>query len=198
LSIQNGELVVANAPVPRGSFFSRWLAVNGHFLEDLRMVKLPNDILRKFFLKKPPSGEDNALTLRRHQILARILESLAATNKRKNSALVIVYLPVRGEVWAPESSQPLRILLSEEAGAQNIPYFDLTTEFSRLHANEIERLYISESVTDYNHAVGHYSVAGNEIVTRTLYHLLLSQPSIAEKLSASRPQAAGTPPAAVH
>jgi hypothetical protein len=180
LDVRDGKLVVENVPVPRTAFVAPWLARNMQLVDRLRTVQLLRSLL--------PAASDPELPEEGHtrEVLAKILEELAALNQSKKSLLVVVLLPTQAD-YASSESRGLRRFLTEELNRQQIPFFDLIRDLRELPPVELQRLFIQEGGGIHEAASGHYSVLGNELVARLLHERLVAIPSIASRLAPQAP-----------
>ena len=183
LKVQNGELKATNVPVPRQSPIIPRLALVRRLLVNLKAVELMHDIGSKFAARGNPAATSNSTAPDQRQVVAKILESLQATNKRKNSTVILLYQPVAEECRAPESTQASRSLLEQEALKQGVPFLDLTNDFANLPAQSFDKLFLGKGSEEYVIVRGHYSAEGNRYVAQLLYQWLIARPAIAEKLS---------------
>jgi hypothetical protein len=180
LDVRDGELIVENVPVPRTAFYAPWIARNMQLVDRLRTVQLLRSLL--------PAGTDSELPgeAQTREVLAKIIEELAALNQSKGSLLVIVLLPTQAD-YASNESGSLRRFLAQELNRQEILYFDLIRDLRQLPPGELPRLFIQEGSETHEAAGGHYSVRGNEYIAGLLYERLVAMPSIASRLATHDP-----------
>jgi hypothetical protein len=180
LDVRDGKLLVENVPVPRTAFFAPWLARNMQLVDRLRTVALLRSLL--------PAASDSELPGEAHtrEVLAKIIEELAALNQSKESLLVIVLLPTQAD-YSSNESRGLRRFLTDELNRQQILFFDLVRDLRELPPVELQRLFIQEGGGIDEAASGHYSVRGNELVARLLHERLVAIPSIAARLAPEEP-----------
>ena len=171
LAVENGELVPKNVPVPRIAWSST--------LARFRMA-LGNTCLMRFCLNRlnsraaPPAGLPRQTNNGTILVLGRLLDDLRELNRARNSALVLVYLPVRDESRLVMA--PWRRFLSEYAKEHDVLYLDLVEDFHGLTLSETDSCFIPEGGNDRWCAGGHYSEHGNAFVADLIYHGLLEDP----------------------
>jgi hypothetical protein len=186
LKLQNGGLVVANVPVPR--YVRRWVPAL-HLVKDLRSVQLAQTLLKKISPARPPSQPDPAF----QQIVSLLIDDLHSINNRKDSILVLVYLPTEGDYDGTDDSLPQwRTLMHQEAAREGLQLIDLTDDFQKLPPQEVRRFFISTNSNTVPFASGHYSNEGHDFVAKKIYSYLFSRPEIQKKF-AERVQVAATP-----
>ncbi|NEQ75624.1 MAG: hypothetical protein F6K23_22785 [Okeania sp. SIO2C9] len=172
LSLENGELVNDNFPVPRGSFLVPKITEGSRYLQELRFLNL----WQTLFPRKLET--DNKYVVQTPAIAIKIFEYLAKINQEKNSKLVVVYLPIRSDYDRNESDF-WRQYLQAELEKRNIIYIDLIAEFrNRMPNEQVETAFLGGN--------GHYSVSGNEFFANLLYEKLLSMPEVAVILQGNR------------
>jgi hypothetical protein len=198
LTLCSGQLTVTNVPVPKYPAFMPWIAQNGWLFKELRTVRVMESIANRVVPRPEPAANSNNIAQAPAQIVAKILESLQATNRQKASILIVVFLPTKSDASEAERSQQLRDFLEQETKRQHIPFFDLTDEFSSVRAMDVDKLFISQRIEDYTHAMGHYTAQGNELVAQALYRRLMTLPELAEKLSDRSSPSSRTPRAGTH
>ncbi|MEM1171303.1 MAG: hypothetical protein AAGJ08_20030 [Cyanobacteria bacterium P01_H01_bin.35] len=165
LSLENGELVNHNFPVPRGSFLVPKITEGSRYIQELRFVSF----WQTLFPRKLET--DRQYVAQTPAIAIKIFEELAEINRDKNSKLVVVYLPIRSDYYGNESDS-WRKYLQVELEKRNIIYLDLIAEFRKIMPNEkVETVFLGGN--------GHYSVFGNEFFANVLYEKLLSLPEVA-------------------
>jgi len=175
LDVHNDQLVVENVPVPRTAFYAPWFARNVQLVDRLRTVQLLRSIL--------PTPSDSELPGEAHtrEVLAKVIEELAAVNHSQNSLLVIVLLPTEAD-YATNESRRLRRFLTQELGRQEIPFFDLIRDLRGLPTGEVPRLFLHNDPGIHEAAGGHYSIGGNEYIAGLLYERLTAMPAFASLL----------------
>jgi hypothetical protein len=113
-----------------------------------------------------------------------MIEDLQMIEKRKNSVLVLVYLPTRGYDY--EQSVPSvawRAFIRAECGKRGVAFIDLLDDFQKLPLTMRDGMFIwPGSVQYFAEVPGHYNDQGHEYVAKQLYARLVSIPEVAEKL----------------
>ncbi|NEQ38463.1 MAG: hypothetical protein F6K40_20205 [Okeania sp. SIO3I5] len=164
LSLENGDLVNHNFPVPRGGFLFQKIREGSRYIQELRFLGL----WQILFPRKLET--DNQYVAQTPAIAMKIFEELAEINREKNSKLVVVYLPIRSDYYGKESDF-WRQYLQVELEKRNIIYIDLIAEFRNIMPQEkVETVFLGGD--------GHYSVFGNEFFANVLYEKLLSLPEV--------------------
>ncbi len=183
LTVENEHVVAGNVPVPRSMVVRapRLVQVE-NALSTLAITRLLRSTLHlDNAAPRAPSEERNEQTVR---VLTYMLDDLAATNRTRNSTLVLAYLPIREELgW--KSAGYWRGVLADYARAHGILYIDLSDDFRRLAPAEADKLFIPNGAVDALGAAGHYNEAGNAYVADLIYQKLLANPEIAAKLHAN-------------
>ena len=193
LTLQNDHLVTTNVPVPRS------LAVRSP-----RLLRVQNALfnlnITRFLRRMLKLDTEAAVTATRKErnretswVLSYMLDDLLATNRARNSVLVLVYLPTREEYGA-DAGTGWRTFLAQYAHQQGVLYLDLADDFRRLSPAEVDAMFIGTGTVNFPGAAGHYTEAGNAFIADLIYQRLLANPETAAKLhaqptssSASRP-----------
>jgi hypothetical protein len=180
LAVENQRLVTTNVPVPPPAMEARTSRLE-HAADALSSLNITHLLQR--LLKLDTSGAMTGAQKERSQetsrILSYMLDDLLATNRAKNSVLVLVYLPTRedggdvGAFW--------RKFLAEYAQRHGLLYLDLSNDFRHLPPEELDKLFIGRTI-GFPAAPGHYSEAGNAFVADLIYKWLLANPITAAKL----------------
>jgi len=184
LRMRDQDLVVDNVPVPRRSAFAVRLIQDRYPIKKLRALELFDRIIGNFSsgTKSSPPSSDQILSTADREVLGKMLEALQATSRRKQSILILVYLPVDIDYKPQERSSVYRQFLRDEAAKKGIVFIDLVDDFQKLSRQEMERLFIPAGAQYFAGAPGHYSVEGNEYVAKQLYSRLISLPEVSRKL----------------
>ena len=192
LEVENDHLVTKNIPVPRP--IETWSPRLARASDALANLNITQFLRRTFKL-----DTDEAVTGTRKErneetskVLTYMLDDLIATNRAKNSVLVLAYLPTRVE-YGGDLGASWRRFLADYAQQRGIPYFDLADDFHRLSPEDLDRFFIPQGALAYPGAAGHYTEAGNAYVADLIYHRLLADPATAAKLHVRT--AGGTSPA---
>ncbi len=178
LRVKDGKLVTENVPVPRRSYYVPWLTQNLHLIRELRAVDLPLKVLQRL-----GSGEKNASESTRQEADARatvmkIFEHLNEINRRKNSSLVLVFLPSLDDYETNQAADRWRRFLQVETSKSGIPLIDLIGDFQQLSETEVRKLFLLERGGPHYH----YSVAGNQYIATQLYDRLRLLPGMFTKM----------------
>jgi hypothetical protein len=184
LEVENERLVTKNVPVPRPlEALSPRLARATDALANLNLTRF----LRRVF----KLDTDEAVTETRKErnqetsvVLSAMLDDLLATNRARNSVLVLAYLPTRVE-YGGDLGASWRRFLAQYAQQRGIPFLDLAGDFHRLPPDELDKLFIARgAIEEYTGAAGHYTEAGNAFIADLIYQRLLANPETAAKLHA--------------
>jgi hypothetical protein len=183
LKLRNGELVVVSVPVPRRPRFLHWLALKPNPLRQFRSVAALASLAGRV-LPARESALGNGPTDEQTQILGKMIEDLQMIEKRKNSVLVLVYLPTRGYDY--EQSIPSlawRAFIRAECRKRGVVFIDLLDGFQKLPLTMKDGMFIwPGSVQYFAEAPGHYDDQGHEYVAKELYARLILIPEVAQKL----------------
>jgi len=182
LEVENEHLVTKNVPVPRP--IEAWSPRLARATDALANLNLTRYLRRVFKLdtdeavsesRKEPNQETSI-------VLTAMLDDLVATNRAKNSVLVLAYLPTRVE-YGGDLGASWRRFLAQYAQQRGIPFFDLAEDFHRLPPDEIDKLFIPRgAIEEYTGAAGHYTEAGNALVADLIYQKLWATPETGAKL----------------
>lgn len=186
LRLEGGELVIENVPVPERAFYAPWLTQNSQAIRQLRSMQLLGQLLPA---EAEPAAPAPNVANPPDQVAAAILRDLLTLNAKKNSALVLVYLPTLGDYEAvPESStERWRTFLHVAAADTGVAIIDLVEAFRELPAAEVQSMFISEADVPFPGAAGHYSIKGNQIIAKLLYERLTTLPAVSNRLAETGP-----------
>ncbi|HSG72642.1 MAG TPA: SGNH/GDSL hydrolase family protein [Planctomycetaceae bacterium] len=174
LTVQKGELVVQNTPVPKLPYHLSKLARNGIEFQQLSTFR----VARRLFApaESPPEAENSLQQTR--DVTAAIARELQAYHNDKGSLLVFVHLPTN----SPGEDTTWNEFLQAESQRDGWNYLDLTQDFKQLSAEEREKLILKPGDVDYLGAAGHYNAAGNAYIAELLQRRLLEIDEFAEKI----------------
>jgi hypothetical protein len=182
LKLKNGELLTDNVPVPRSSQASHWLALKPHPLLQFRSAALVTSILQRLLPDRQKAVPSNSAD-EQHQILDKMIEDLQMINQRKNSVLVLAYLPRRSDYEPDASSLAWRSWIRDECARRGVIFADLVDDFRKLPVTTRDGMFIWPGSQQYfAETPGHYDDQGNEYVARKLHDALISVPQVAQKL----------------
>ncbi len=190
LAVDNDRVVVTNVPVPRTmEVWSPRLVRVENALSNLSITRLLRAVL------KLDTAAPKVQSTQRNQeaawVLSHMLDELLATNRAKNSELVLAYLPTREELgWGSEASWSK--FLAEYARQNGLLFLDFGDDFRRLSPAELDKLFIARGAVEFPGAAGHYTEAGNALVADLIYRRLLADPKTAAKLYSVATNAAPT------
>lgn len=187
LQIANDQLTVTNVPVPRTPYALSGIISNGQALRRLACVR----VSRRLIFGPEEVLDTQQVDSYGRRIAVEIFEQLQDEHARKGRALVLVYLPGRGE----RLDKPVgwREFVRNAAAENGWLCWDLTDELGRLPEAEIASLFIGPEI-QYRAAAGHYNEQGNRFVARALYERLLATPATAAQLDAGGPPPDRTSP----
>lgn len=183
LALRNGRLMTTNVPVPRTmQVRSPRLVRVEEALSNLNITRLLRSTLGlDATAPLGPSEERNQETAR---VLSAMLDDLLATNIAKNSVLVLAYLPIREEVENPSIGY-WRGILGDYTREHGLLYINLVDDFRKLPREELDKLFIPRGSIGALGAAGHYTEAGNALVSELIYRRLLSNAQTAAKMHAT-------------
>jgi len=178
LAIRNGALMTENVPVPGSAFYAPWLTRSAEALAELRTSDLIRRIKKRF---RPANTRilpaTDSLTW---ELAAKIFADLDSMNRARNSVLVLVFLPTKGD--RGDRSEAWRRRVHELSEREHIALADLIGDFQQVPADSVDRLFIPAGAIEFIGAEGHYTVLGNNWVANRLYWHLLTIPEIARQL----------------
>ena len=189
LTVQSDHLVTTNVPVPVPmEVWSPRLARAQDALSNLSITRF---LRRVFRLDTAPVVTETQKERNQETALVvpYMLDDLLATNRAKNSVLVLAYLPVRTEA-SGDFGLSWRNFLTEYARKRGLLFLDLADDFHRLPPAELDRFFIPRGAIDFAGSSGHYTEAGNAFVADLIYRRLLASPETAAKLHPQPPSAA--------
>ena len=168
LAIEDGALVVGNTPVPYRTTTDVKRRAIFQTVSSFRVVQL----LQSF--GGPPKPElapaGNAADPLR-PVVDAVITSIAQENARRKSRLLFVFLPTRDD-YDRSIADGWRHFVRAVAERERVPFVDLVERLRALPVAQIDAFFLRPGDVPYGHAEGHYSVRGNEFVSRTLYEYL--------------------------
>ncbi|UCE86004.1 MAG: hypothetical protein JSU66_17035 [Deltaproteobacteria bacterium] len=170
LALVGGELRVENVPVSRTPYLLPWLTRNAALLNELRLV----GALRGAFRQKP-TGQRQLDFEKTGRLALAVFERLAAQNRERGSALLLVYLPMQTDHAWP-SGDAWRQQIRAEARRRGLYVVDLVERLRQLPRNEVARLFIPEGSLPFRGAEGHYTRQGNRWVAEQLVRSIRDRP----------------------
>jgi hypothetical protein len=185
LTLEKGEIVVHNTPVPKRSFSVPWLMENLEVIRKLNSVHLMGSVLRRLHLSRAsdPSVDDDRAT---YPVMLKIFENLYHVNKIKNSIFVVVYLPTLQDLIEDNRMSPLREYLRSNLSSREIYFIDLVDDLKTMPYGKVRKSFILPYNNPYPLNSGHYSAQGNDYIARVLYEKLAAIPEVAEVLEKTR------------
>ena len=179
LHVKNDQLITTNIPVPQ--FSPVWRNLLGSAMTELRSVSLLTSIAHREFPVRPTLAGPTKLD---RLLLSKMIADLTQVNKEKNSKLVVVYLPSKGEYHNTGATAPWRRLLKEEATQSGVIFIDLVAAFQELSPEKVDSMFIcADSLEYFAAATGHLTDDGNAYVAQNIYRKLVSVPDITAKLN---------------
>ena len=158
LDVRNDSVVVTNRPVPKTPWITRFLAVKGHAIGNLDIVRL----FQRVFSRGVAPQDGGIMPSRDRgpgRIATRIFDHLARVNREKKSQLVLVFLPGPGDYRSNDATTAWRGFVKAEAERLGVPYVDVVEAIRTVPPTEVNDLFATNL---------HYSVKGNEFVATTL------------------------------
>jgi lysophospholipase L1-like esterase len=156
LIVEGGELVVDNVPVPRTAYSVPWLVARRQVFSQLRVWQLVRDFRWGFADRAASAASEELPGLAR-----RIFLALNRLNQRRGSRLLLVYVPMLGELHSTRND-PLRELVRRTAQGSGIAYLDLLEKLRARPERAAAELYIQSGEVDFPGAEGHFSRLGND------------------------------------
>lgn len=174
LTREGDTLAVHNVPVPDDLTRRKWYLIRQKLKEKLALARIAKDFNDWLSARLAPADGEEPFdprwgpdkSDRAYALMEAILADLAAINAEKDSRLVFVFLPTM-EDWEPlpryeDARKQLRRICKE----RGIDILDLTNAFRR---ND----FVHESVMfQFGASGGHYSVEGNNFVSRQIFDYL--------------------------
>jgi hypothetical protein len=181
--LRNGELATENTPVPRRSWFLRWLALKPNPLREFKSLALLSSLAEQL-LPAHVSAFSNGPTEEQAQILDTMFKDLQATENEKNSLLILLYLPTRvADYEAGGASLAWRTWTRNECAKRGIVFVDFIDDFQKLPVTMKDGLFIwPGSIQYFAEVPGHYDDQGHDWIAKELYARLISIPEVAAKL----------------
>jgi hypothetical protein len=164
LRAEQGRLVAHNVPVPRRGFYTPSLVANFKSFESLRSVVLLRPLLS-------PIAEPEIDLHELFNLSWRVFDELRRLNERKDSQLVLIYLPMRGDYL--DTRDPWRLSMHREATRRGAVWIDLVEALQQRAESEVSDLYIPDGSLDHPFADGHFNAEGNAWIAEQLYDRLL-------------------------
>jgi len=183
LAIEDGNLVVRNAPVPYRSRAGLTLERARGALSTFRMAQVLN-----FLFRKPSGGSvraapESVADLR--PVVAKMIETLRDLHARQHTTLVLAFLPMRTDV-ADERSAPWRQAVREIAGSE-IPFVDVVADLRTLPVEEVGPMFIGPDSSRYGLAEGHYSRRGHAFVASVIHRAITRIDAVNARLGDAAP-----------
>jgi hypothetical protein len=113
------------------------------------------------------------------EILHKIFEDLKSINEQRSSKLVLVFLPLMGDLGG-DGPREWTKFLEEESKSLGIPCINLFAEFRFLPYHEVVRLFIPKNQMGADHLTD----TGNELVAKVIHDKLMNDPALSRVLSA--------------
>lgn len=159
-TLKDGALSLENVPVPATSRLAVWWTLNQGIFTESNTGKVINR-LKVRFSKPSRSGSGHSMQDSR-ELAWKLLERVHEKTRERNAKLVLVYLPEQatpmhvGEDW--------RQLMESFAAEHDTTFVDV---YSHVH-----RLPVEQRRTLYSPEWGHFSVAGNRLVSDLVWAAL--------------------------
>jgi len=180
LRVQDGQLIPENVPVPRRAYFVPWLTENHELIQQVRIFQVCGKISKLFYKAKPRRRVNDQEV---DAAVTAIIQSLSATNKKKNSTLVLVYLPTKMDYENRDANTVRwRQFMKAESARQGVALIDLFEDIKEMTPAEVDALFLKPGEVDFKGAEAHYSVQGNAFVAKRIYAHLLDLPEVAAKI----------------
>jgi len=168
--LQDGELVVANAPLRRSAYAMPWLTLFLTRIDQLKTVQLAQMARRKINLepREVPGAWGARGVEEVKPVLAQLLEDLREYNDARSRATVLAYLPSVEELHQPTPESAAWVsFIESNARRLDVPFINFVSKFAELPAAEATGLFVDGY---------HLSEAGNALVARELLEQLREDP----------------------
>jgi len=188
LTLQDGQLVAENTPVPNRAYSPPWTDRLLTSLADFRSMQLARD-LRKRAMPTPEDAFSNGPDERQAQVLDKMFENLRSAEAQRNGVLLLLYLPTTLHDFEQGGGSPAwRKWLRDEAAKRGILLVDLVGEFQAMSITMKNGYFIWPGSEQYFAAgPGHYDDEGHLWVAKHVYAKLASLTQFAGKV-ARRPE----------
>lgn len=181
LTVENDHVVTTNVPVPRSmEVWSPRLVRMENALSNLNATRLLRTALK--LDRASPTAAARQSNQEIAWVAAYMLDDLLATNRAKNSELVLAYLPTQEDLSRPGQASWSKFL-AEYARQHGLLFLDFADDFRRLPPAERDKRFIGQGAVEFPGAAGHYNEQGNAFVADLIYRRLLSDPKTAAKFS---------------
>lgn len=175
LRFENGALVLGNVPVPKRSYYLRWLTDRKAIFNTLRSAEFVRRVRHKAQAQMPsPSSSDRARAEdgggKTRDVLRALLADLKRLNKERGSELFVVYLPALSD-FQPGSSRSWFNLIQEESGALDVPLINVLGRFQALAREDALSMFILPGQGTYP-GVNHLNERGHAFVAKVIYEEL--------------------------
>lgn len=168
LAVEDGGLVVGNTPVPYRSAAAVKRQAILRTVSGLRVIQLVRSFGGAPKPELAPAG--NAADPLR-PVVDAVITSLARENARRGSHLLLAFLPTRDD-YDRSIADGWRQYVRAVAARERVPFLDFVERLRALPVTQIDAFFLKPGDVRYGHAEGHYSVIGNEFVSRALYEYL--------------------------
>jgi lysophospholipase L1-like esterase len=173
LTVRNGRIEIANAPVPAHSY-AGWFTRHSSAIRSLRFVTISESALGRLRPKRPAHSGNTTTLEKTRTVLPLLFADLKRRNDEQKSRLVLVYLPTTYDLNA-QAPRRWAAFLQEQANALHITFIDLFEDFRKLPRNELDSLFLQKHDIQFEAASGHLNRAGNELVASLIYQKLASE-----------------------
>lgn len=161
LTIQDGELVQENFPVPRVSYDRPWLTNARYALQRLQSAKLLSEAF-----EKDSRREDASIVKRNHEhtekVVSLIFADLQKAARSRQRFVVFVHLPTRQD-YTEAGTSPWRRYVRREVDQNDYLFVDVVEEMRTLSPQRVDALFRKG---------GHYTAEGNRYVAEVIHNKL--------------------------
>lgn len=183
LSVQEGNIIVNNIPVPRPGFIAQYLPQFESAIKLLRVTTLSHALLS--MLRKsegaPKIGRDEMVT-RIEKLTLAIFKSLHDYNEQNSRRVLFVYLPTQLEYTNKKKTKIVRSFLSSQAEENDWLFIDLIGEFRDLAPEDVSQLFLQRDLPGYMESKGHYTEKGNRYIADLIIKKIADNPTTRELL----------------
>jgi hypothetical protein len=178
LVVRDGELELANVPVPRKGYVLPTLTVVLARLDRLRTTEVAAKIRKRLPLERRqvPGAWRARSNEEVRSVVSELFQELKRYNEERSRSTALVYLSSVEELQNPGDRDLAEWLpfVEAQADALDLPFFSLVDELTDLPAHEVSGLFLDGY---------HLTEAGHALVARTLLEGLRADPRTAPRLS---------------
>jgi hypothetical protein len=169
LELSGGQLVVGNTPVPRRSFYARWLTSTLQHLQMLRTAEVLARIGQRLPARWSREPASRATGENARQLASRVFRELDDITRDRSAKLVLVYLPTPDDYSRTDALRAWETFVEGVAVDLGVPLINVIAEHRQLSPERVARLFGPNR---------HYSIEGNAYVANVIHRKLTSLPDV--------------------